>query len=248
MPGTRRPRVWPAILATSKNMENGYPKSNHHVSALFTAYDAKEDCYFTGARRDYIAELPNNAKSCILEIGCGNGDTGALAISEGKCACYRGIELYGPAAEAAKSKITEVITGDVENVELPWPSQSFDALILSEVLEHLVDPWAVLRKLRLLMKPDALVFASTPNISHYSIVLTLLRGEWRLADKGAMDRTHLRWFTPQTFREMFESCGYYVHRVSPLTPLSLKTKMASFVLGKRCEYLFGRQIDLRAST
>lgn len=228
-------------------MENGHLKSNHHVSSLFTDYDAKEDRYFTGARRDYITELPNNAKSCILEIGCGNGDTGALAISEGKCASYCGIELYGPAAEVAKSKITEVITGDVENVELPWPSQSFDSLILSEVLEHLVDPWAVLRKLKLLMKPDALVFASTPNMSHYSIILMLLRGEWRLADKGAMDRTHLRWFTPQAFRELFESCGYHVNQVHSVSPPGPKARIASFVLGKSHEYLLWRQIDLRAS-
>jgi len=228
-------------------MENGYPKSNHHARALFAAYDAKEERYFTGARRDYIAELPNNAKSCILEIGCGNGDTGALAISNGKCACYCGIERYGPAAEAAKSKITEVITGDVENVKLPWPSQSFDAFILSEVLEHLVDPWAVLRNLRPLMKPDALVFASTPNISHYSIVLMLLRGEWRLADKGTMDRTHLRWCTPKTFRELFESCGYHVNQVRPVSPPGPKARIASFVLGKSHEYLLWRQIDLRAT-
>ena len=155
MPGTRRPRVWPAILATDKNMKKDYSEFQHSASVLLATYDAKEKGCFGGARRDYIAELPNNAEACILEIGCGNGDTGALAISEGKCACYCGIEVYDPAAEVAKSKITEVITGDVEKFKPLWPNEYFDAMILSEVLEHLVDPWAVLRQLRLLMKPGA---------------------------------------------------------------------------------------------
>jgi len=192
--------------------------------------------------------LPNNTNACILEIGCGNGNTGAMAISEGKCGRYCAVEIHGPAAEIAKSKITEVIEGNVESMNLPWKSQSFDVLILSEVLEHLFDPWAVLRKLRSLMKPDALVFASTPNVSHYKVILMLLRGQWRLTDRGVMDRTHLRWFTPQTFREMFELCGYRVHQIRPVSPLSLKAKMASFVLGRQREYLLWGQIDLRASS
>lgn len=213
-------------------MTSELTESQHGASALFEAYHAKDKYYFAGARCDYVSELPSDANARILEIGCGKGDTGALALSEGKCARYCAVEVYGPAAEIARGKITEVITGDVENVKLPWLSQSFDALILSEVLEHLVDPWAVLRKLRPLMKPGALVFASTPNISHYNVVVMLLRGQWRLFDKGVMDRTHLRWFTPQTFWEMFESCGYRVHQVRPVSPLRLKGKDSFFYFGK----------------
>ena len=229
-------------------MKNKYPEYRQHASVLLAAYNAKEKDYFAGARRDYIDELPNNANACILEIGCGNGNTGAIAISEGKCGRYCAVEIHGTAAEIARSKITEVVEGNVESVNLPWANQSFDALILSEVLEHLVDPWEVLRKLRSLMKPGALVFASTPNVSNYKVVLMLLRGQWRLTDRGVMDRTHLRWFTPQTFREMFESCGYCVHQVRTVSPLSLKAKIASFILGRRREYLFWGQIDLRASS
>ena len=228
-------------------MKNEYVEPQHIDSTLLKAYHTKDKNYFAGARYDYIAEFPDNPKARILEIGCGNGDTGALAISEGKCACYCGVEVYAPAAEIARSKITEVIIGDVENVILPWAYQSFDGLILSEVLEHLVNPSAVLRKLWPLMKPGALVFASMPNVSNYKIVLMLLRGQWKLTDKGAMDRMHLRWFTPQTCREMFESCGYHVHQVRSVSPLSLKAKIASFILGRRREYLFWNQINLKAS-
>ena len=109
--------------------------------------------------------------------------------------------------------------GDVEQVELPWPAESFDALILSEVLEHLRDPWAVLERLRPLLRPGALVFASTPNVAHREIIVMLLRGRWELRSYGPLDATHLRWFTPSSLRRAFEEAGFVVDSVGPLGAL-----------------------------
>lgn len=208
------------------------------------AYDAKSDQYFSGARRDYIDALPVNPQAAILEIGCGEGNTGALALAQGKCGKYCGVELCeGPAANARK-RISDVVVGDVERLDLPWNDSAFDALIMSEVLEHLVDPWAVLRKLRPLLKSGAMVFASSPNISHYRIIRMLVSGRWDLADQGVMDRTHLRWFTPKTFREMFETCGFIVDRMGPLTPLTPRERMICASMGGWGEHLFTCQINL----
>jgi 2-polyprenyl-3-methyl-5-hydroxy-6-metoxy-1,4-benzoquinol methylase len=215
-------------------------------AAIRSLYESKNDSYFAGARVDYVSELPANPDASILEIGCGNGNTGTLALAKGKCGRYCGVEVNTTATELAATKITEVVLGDVEQIALPWPNGSFDALILSEVLEHLVDPWAVLKKLRVLMKTGAKVFASSPNVSHYSVILMLMRGTWPLADRGIMDHTHLRWFTPDTFREMFESCGYHVCGLRSVVPLGPRANLAVRLIGKRFEYLFWRQMDLRA--
>lgn len=212
----------------------------------FEAYSAKASEYFTGVRYDYIAALPRNSNARILEIGCGEGETGALALSRGKCAVYCGVDICRSAAERAKEKISEVLVGDIEQLELPWGARTFDALILSEVLEHLVDPWATLRKIRLLVKPGGLLFASSPNVAHYRVVGMLLRGEWTLTDLGIMDRTHLRWFTPNTYRALFESCGYCVDSVRELAPLSKKARVATMLTFGRLKHLFISQIDLRA--
>ena len=110
-------------------------------------YDLKDASYFAMARADYVAALPADPEAAILEIGCSNGATGALALAEGKCGRYCGVELFPEPAAAARERLTEVVEGDVEQIELPGPSASFDALILSEVLEHLRDPWAVLGRL-----------------------------------------------------------------------------------------------------
>jgi 2-polyprenyl-3-methyl-5-hydroxy-6-metoxy-1,4-benzoquinol methylase len=210
------------------------------------AYSAKEGEYFSNARRDYVAELPLSTDAKILEVGCGDGSTGVLALQEKKCSVYCGVELSPSVAERARGRITQVVAGDVEKLELPWPPGTFDVLILSEVLEHFVDPWTVLEKLRPLMKSGGTVLASSPNVSHYRILLMLFRGNWVLTDSGLMDRTHLRWFTPISYRELFESTGFQVDLVRELTPLTRKSCVANLLTLGCLKHLFIVQIDLRA--
>lgn len=216
------------------------------ASAGENAYAAKALQYFCGARAEFVDELPDDPNAEILEIGCGSGGTGRLAIAAGKCARYRGVELCAQAAGVAAQYLHEVIHGDVERLELPWAQQSFDALIMSEVIEHLADPWAVLRRLHGLLKPGALVLAGSPNVAHYRVILMLLRGDWRVADSGVMDRTHLRWFTPKTYQRLFEDSGYAVEKVVGIGQHGFKARMAAMFLCGRCNWLLARQIKLRA--
>ena len=156
------------------------------------------------------------------------------------------MELLSSAAERAKDRISEVLVGNVEEIALPWSSASFDVLILSEVLEHLVDPWAVLKKLWPLLKPGAIVLASSPNVSHHRVIRMLIRGDWNLTDMGVMDKTHLRWFTPRSYAALFESCGYVVDSVGQVGTLSLKAKALSILSFGRFHHLFIVQVNLRA--
>ena len=64
---------------------------------------------------------PADPEAAILEIGCSNGATGALALAEGKCGRYCGVELFEGPAAVARERLTEVVVGDVEELELPWP-------------------------------------------------------------------------------------------------------------------------------
>lgn len=216
------------------------------ASAGASAYENKQDDYFLGARDDFIGELPVNPEAKILEIGCSAGGTGALALSEKKCGSYYAVELSETAAMAAREKLTEVIVGDIEKMEsLPWPEKSFDALIMSEVLEHFADPWAVLRKLKKYLKPNSLVFCSSPNVAHYRIMLMMWRGDWKLEDAGIMDRTHLRWFTPKTYAELLQDSGYIVEYTKPIKPIDTWDRIRSFICGGR-PHLFMKQIKVRA--
>jgi 2-polyprenyl-3-methyl-5-hydroxy-6-metoxy-1,4-benzoquinol methylase len=156
------------------------------------------------------------------------------------------VELFPEPAATARERLTEVVEGDVEQLELPWPDHSFDALILSEVLEHLRDPWAVLERLHPLLRPGALVFASTPNVAHREIIVMLVRGRWELRSYGPLDATHLRWFSPSSLRAAFEDAGYIVDSVGPLGELGPGSAIVDRVLRGRLRHLWHRQIDLRA--
>ena len=208
------------------------------------SYEAKPDSYYSNPRRDYVALLPKSSNSAVLELGCGDGATGALALKEGKCGKYVGIEMFEPMAERARRVLSEVHMGNIETMELPYSQASFDAVILSEVLEHLVDPQAVLNRLAMLLKPNALVFASSPNIAHWSNLKNLCLGRFQYTDSGMMDRTHLRWFTPASFSDMFEAAGVTVDRVAPFNRLTVYEKIFRILLGKKFSALWYYQINL----
>jgi SAM-dependent methyltransferase len=186
------------------------------ADALTEAYDAKRAGYFANARRDWVDPLPRDPALRVLELGCGSGATGALALSEGKAGVWIGIERQGAAAEAARAALSEVIVGDVDGLDIPHPEASFDLLVMGEVLEHLPDPEATLARLVRFLKPGGRALASTPNIAHWRIVSRLVAGRFDYEAEGVMDRTHLKWFTPASLKRAFEQAGLTEVSVGPL--------------------------------
>jgi SAM-dependent methyltransferase len=94
--------------------------------------------------------------------------------------------------------------------ELPGDEGPFDLICFNDVLEHIVDPWAVLRACRGLLADDGRVIAAIPNIQHGPTVARLLRGRWDYEDTGVLDRTHVRFFTRATMLDLFRSTGFVV--------------------------------------
>lgn len=213
---------------------------------VLPTYAGKDAKYFSGARKLFIDSLPVNPEARMLEIGCGNGDTSAYARATQKCGWCCGVELCEAPAREARTKLDQVIVGDVEKVAMPFAPGTFDVLILSEVVEHLVDPWKALAQLRTLMKPGAIVLAGSPNVCHYDVVRTLLKGRWRYETKGIFDATHLRWFSPATYAELFESAGFKVEFVRAAGPIGKKGLLGNVLTLGQMPYLFHEQIFLKA--
>lgn len=226
-----------------RNVEQGVSRDTTGTAGDFSGFYAeKPDAYFSGARADFVRRLPRDPSAAILEIGCGTGATGALALKDGRCARYVGVELFEGAASEARKVLSEVITGNVETAAFDWQPASFDALILSEVLEHLVEPGRVLKELSRFIRPGGLVMASSPNVAHWRVIRELVAGRFNLAEKGVFDRTHMRWFTPDTFVDMFEQAGFDIEWVGPVTPFSERTRRFSRLTGGRFDHLFMVQI------
>lgn len=205
-------------------------------------YASKPPEYFDGSRADIVGQLPDNAVAEIIEIGCGNGSTGAIAKAQGKCARYVGVDVDEKAAAEAEKVLDSVAVGNVEQLDLGQLGGLFDAAILSEVLEHLVDPWALLSRLHSVMRPGALIFASSPNIANMGLIRQLLSNRFDYTPAGVMDRTHLRWFTSATYREMFESAGFETVSIGPLVPPSGKWRILAGLTGGVFTHLASSQI------
>ena len=144
-------------------------------------------------------------ESRVLEVGCANG---ALTEHIRALDCtVVGVERDPEAAEKARAFCEDVLVGDVETMSLNLEPESFDFLLLIDVLEHLVHPKAVLQRLFPFVRPTGLVVAAIPNIAHWSVRFRLLLGRFDYEDSGILDRTHLRFFTIHTAREMLEEAG-----------------------------------------
>ena len=102
----------------------------------------------------------------VLDAGCGvGGTTQAL--------CERGADVIAVDRDAARLLALEERGLDVETLHsdiasLPYPDDSFDAIVLQDVLEHVRTPEAVLRELARVLTPDGVLYLSTPN--RFSVV------------------------------------------------------------------------------
>ncbi len=214
------------------------------MDAAVQSYCSKSLEYFAGTRADLVRQLPDAADAVILEIGCGSGGTGKLALATGKCSSYHGVEIHQASAARAKEVLSDVLVGNVETMDLPYRVNSFDAIIISEVLEHLVDPWQLVERLARLLKPGSQVIATSPNISHWRVIKSLLAGRFEYTGMGVMDRTHLRWFTPSTFGEMFTSAGIIVDAVGPSGGSGRVARAVNLATAGAVRHLFCTQIEL----
>lgn len=158
--------------------------------------------YYRHCRADIIAAIPGRGLK-VLDIGCGEGATLIELKRSGVAAEAVGVEANGRAIAANRRLLDAVIIGDIEAIDLPYDAGHFDVIIMADVLEHLIDPWSVLRKVRRYLRPAGVFIASLPNIREFSVVRSLLvHGDFRYADAGILDRTHLRFFCRKNMVEL----------------------------------------------
>ncbi len=166
--------------------------------------------YYDHIRSDAPALLPRGfSPRRILDVGCGEGNTAAF-LKDKFAAQVVGIETHAASAAIARSKLDRVIETSVESPTLDLPQDHFDLILCLDVLEHLLDPWATLARLKDSLRDDGLLLISLPNVQNWHVLLGLLFGRWDYTDAGLMDRTHLRFFTERSARRMICGAGFRV--------------------------------------
>jgi len=169
---------------------------------------------YIGERNDILNLIPNNVKR-VLDIGCSIGTLGEK-IKKRNHAEIVGIEINEQMGKIAKEKLDKVIIGDIENVNLfdYLVPNYFDCVIFADILEHLKDPWSVLKNATSFLNNNGIIIVSVPNVRHYSTIINLLfKGYWPYRERGIHDKNHLRFFTLKNIKELFRYADLKIDKI-----------------------------------
>jgi 2-polyprenyl-3-methyl-5-hydroxy-6-metoxy-1,4-benzoquinol methylase len=172
-------------------------------------YENKPEGYYNNFRKEMLRYLPKDAKK-VLDVGCGNGCFAEVIKNQNSAEVW-GIELMEQEANLAKQVLDKVFIGPCENFIDSLPDGYFDVIYFNDVLEHLVDPYTVLKKMKSKLAADGVVISSIPNVRyHNSFIKVLVNKDWKYEPFGVMDFTHMRFFTEKSINRMYEEAGYTV--------------------------------------
>ncbi len=164
------------------------------------AYTLKKS---TLSSHSQLLEMIGPPPRTVLDVGCGQGEIGHLVMERGHH--VTGIDWTEP-----KFELDEFVKANLETgLPLP-PDRKFDVVLLADVLEHMSEPSILLKQAKEHLAEDGSLLVSLPNAVHWSLRAQVALGKFEYANKGILDRGHLRFFTKKTARRLFEEAGLMV--------------------------------------
>ncbi|MDH6215478.1 class I SAM-dependent methyltransferase [Streptomyces pseudovenezuelae] len=164
---------------------------------------------------------PVSGRPCtVLDIGCGDGTAAATAAP--LLAGHRliGVDWSQDALRRARTRLPDTVRGELTGGGLPFGAGSADAVLFSEVVEHLVDPDAALDEIRRVLRPGGHLMLSTPNLAAWYNRGLLLAGVQPVFSEvslraihgrpGSEVVGHLRLYTARALREFVAASGFTV--------------------------------------
>lgn len=148
----------------------------------------------------------------VLDIGCGEGKFG-IVLKNKQCNLY-GVDIDYAACQGASESgyykkifcinIEQPTQTLVEYQEFLKENVCFDKIALIDILEHVVNPTAVINNVVKLLKDNGKILISIPNVNNGDILLNLMRDHFNYRDAGVLDNTHTKYFTKRSFVEWIE--------------------------------------------
>lgn len=185
----------------------------------------KSGDYSTSLNLEVFNRIPKG--STVLDIGCWNGNLGERLLKHKNC-IVDGIDADAKQLKVAKERgyrHTFQFNLNSEHLDLSSLNEIYDVLVFADVLEHLVNPDAILKAFKEKVKQGGVIIISLPNVAFMLNRINLLLGKWNYTEFGTLDKTHLRFFTINTGVILAERAGYKIVEVVPYNQFGLLTKL-----------------------
>ncbi|MFA5047582.1 MAG: class I SAM-dependent methyltransferase [Patescibacteria group bacterium] len=211
------------IQDTTKPIPDGLPK----FLKKYTSYGAIVNCL--------------SASDKLLDIGCGDGRVSELYKE--KAAKVYGLDISGQAISEAKKRGIEASFQDLNQLPLKFEDGYFDCVVLTDVVEHVINPLGLLQEVKRILKADGQAVVTVPNFARLSNRLKMLIGDpidilhW---SKYGDEIEHLHWFTWPKLKNLFKDAGF-----SKLKPIPTGLKSLSFVFGLVGLYNLGSYLTIK---
>jgi 2-polyprenyl-3-methyl-5-hydroxy-6-metoxy-1,4-benzoquinol methylase len=183
--------------------------------SLASRYTLKDDPY--SSHSVILDWLGHGRGRRLLDVGAADGLLSRLLTERGWK--VTGLEADPAAAAAGAAHCERMIVADLD-AGIPALEGEFDAIVCADVLEHLRDPAGALATLRRALARGGQVVISMPNVAHLWMRLSLLAGRFEYAERGILDRTHLRFYTRRTLTALVTGAGLRIARLTS-TPVPL---------------------------
>jgi 2-polyprenyl-3-methyl-5-hydroxy-6-metoxy-1,4-benzoquinol methylase/glycosyltransferase involved in cell wall biosynthesis len=159
-------------------------------------------------REDLQALVPSSATR-VLDIGCATGQFGKSLKRSRPGLHVSGIEMNPHVAREAEIVLDCVIAKPVQEVTF---DRTYDCVVCGELLEHVASPLALLKQLRTAISPGGSLIASSPCVTHWSVIRDMLEGEFEYVPFGILCFEHIHFFTPASMRAVFAEAGFLIEQ------------------------------------
>lgn len=167
------------------------------------AYELKASPHSSHGR--LLSWLAGRPASTLLDVGCSDGQFGALAREQGHYVV--GVDLVKH--EGVADRLDEFVEADLTS-GLPAEVPQFEVIVAGDVLEHVTDPAALLKDLVGHLEPGGEILVSVPNFAHWYPRARVALGRFDYDQRGLLDQGHVRFFTRRSFERLIASCGLQI--------------------------------------
>lgn len=151
--------------------------------------------------------------SKVLEIGAGPGSITRHLANTLKCE-VDALEVDPSAIALLQSYGLNAYPSDLNNAgwskAIAETRGQFDYVIAADVLEHVLDPWAVLREMKALLNDTGEIILSIPHVGHAAVVACLLDEDFEYGPWGLLDKTHVRFFGVKNVQALVNDAGLVI--------------------------------------